>query len=36
VLDGAAGLPLMLAAGPGSGKTVLLADWALARKLELL
>ena len=32
VLDGAAGLPLMLlAAGPGSGKTVLLADWALAQ-----
>jgi len=32
VLDGAAGLPLMLlAAGPGSGKTVLLADWALTQ-----
>src|SRR2546430_16989737 len=31
-LDGAAGLPLMLlAAGPGAGKTVLLADWALAQ-----
>jgi LuxR family maltose regulon positive regulatory protein len=32
-LDGAAGLPLvLLAAGPGSGKTVLLADWALAQQ----
>jgi LuxR family maltose regulon positive regulatory protein len=31
-LDGADGLPLVvLAAGPGSGKTVLLADWVLAR-----
>ena len=32
-LDDAAGLPLvLLAAGPGAGKTVLLADWALAQK----
>src|SRR5947209_18085440 len=32
-LDGADGLPLVvLAAGPGSGKTVLLADWVLARQ----
>src|SRR5208282_3617204 len=32
-LDGSAGLPLvLLAAGPGSGKTVLLSDWALAQK----
>ena len=32
-LDSSAGLPLvLLAAGPGSGKTVLLADWALAQK----
>ncbi len=36
VLDGAAGLPLMLlAAGPGSGKTVLLADWALAQNAPI-
>jgi len=32
-LDGSAGTPLvLLAAGPGTGKTVLLADWALAQK----
>jgi LuxR family transcriptional regulator, maltose regulon positive regulatory protein len=32
-LDGAAGLPLVvLAAGPGSGKTVLLVDWGLAQQ----
>jgi len=32
-LDGAAGLPLVvLAAGPGAGKTVLLTDWALTQQ----
>jgi LuxR family maltose regulon positive regulatory protein len=32
-LDGSAGSPLMLlAAGPGTGKTVLLAEWALAQQ----
>jgi LuxR family transcriptional regulator, maltose regulon positive regulatory protein len=35
-LDDSAGLPLVLvAAGPGSGKTVLLADWALAQKVPV-
>ena len=36
VLDDAAALPLvLLAAGPGAGKTVLLADWALAQKVPV-
>ena len=35
-VDGSAGLPLvLLAAGPGSGKSVLLADWALAQKVPV-
>ena len=35
-VDDPAGLPfVLLAAGPGSGKTVLLADWALAQKVPV-